>query len=62
MNATAKVWVVFGKQGPFRGIYNNRKAARDEARWRNEGPYTWKPYRVVRATLSWAEQKAKEAR
>ena len=46
-----KVWVVLGKTGPFRGVYETRQGARAEARWRNDGPYTWKPYRVVRAEL-----------
>jgi len=46
-----RVWVVLGAIGPDRGVFVTRRLARAEAKWRNEGPYTWKPYRVVRAEL-----------
>jgi len=46
-----KVWVVLGHIGPERCVCDIRREARSEAKWRNDGPYTWKPYRVVRAEL-----------
>jgi len=50
---TRKVWLVFGCRGNYRGIFNTEGDARMEMTFRNEGPYSWKPYRVVRATLTW---------
>lgn len=59
MKKTKRVWVVLGAVGPERCICDTRREARTEAGWRNEGPYLWKPYRIIPATLSWDEKKEK---
>jgi hypothetical protein len=50
-------WCVLGNNGSVRGLYKTRREARAEARSRNNGPYSWKPYRVARANENRGDNK-----
>lgn len=57
--STMLIWVVVGNGGSIRWYAKTRREARAEAKSRNEGPYSLKPYTVHRARVEWDDRRAK---